>query len=101
MKIRKNDKVKVISGKDKGRSAVVEHVYEKSKTVLLPGLNLYKKHIKKNDKMPKGGIVELPRPLAVAKVMLVCPKCNKATRVGYRTEKNRKRRVCRQCDSVI
>lgn len=101
MKIKKGDKVKVIAGKDEGREAIVDRVYEKSRKVLLPKINIYKKHIKKNEKMPQGGVVEVPRSLDIAKVMLICPKCNKVTRVGYVTEKNKKFRICRKCKSKL
>jgi len=101
MKIRKKDKVKIICGKDKGRDGVIEKVYPKSNKVLILGRNIYKKHIKKNEKMPQGGTVELPRPLDASKVMLICPKCTKATRVSYVIEKGKKFRVCKKCQSKI
>jgi len=80
---------------------VVEKVYQKANKVLIPGINLYKKHIKKNEKMPQGGIIEVPRPLAVSKVMLICPKCKKPSRVGFLKERKKKFRVCRKCKSKI
>lgn len=101
MKIKKGDKVKVTTGKDKGRQGVVERVYGKSSKLLITGINQYKRHVKKNDNMPQGGIVDVPRPIDVEKVMLICPKCSKLTRVGYRIEKNKKIRVCRKCKSKI
>jgi large subunit ribosomal protein L24 len=101
MKIRKGDKVKIMTGKDKGREGKVEKVYTKSNRIVIPGFNLYKRHVKKNDKMPQGGIVDVPRPLDAAKVMVVCPKCSKITRIGYKVEKNKKFRVCSKCDSKI
>jgi large subunit ribosomal protein L24 len=101
MKIKKGDKVKVIYGKDKGRTGVVERVYRKDNKVLIPGINLYKRHIKKNEKMPQGGIIEIPRPLDVSKVMLVCPKCGKTTRVGILREGKKKWRICKSCKSKI
>ncbi|MFN4212569.1 MAG: 50S ribosomal protein L24 [Microgenomates group bacterium] len=101
MKIKKGDKVKVIYGKDKGRIGTVEKVYRKAGKVLIMGINIYKRHIKKSEKFPQGGVVEVPRPLDVSKVMLVCPKCEKPTRVGYKIEKNKKFRVCKRCKSKI
>jgi len=101
MKIKKGDKIKVITGKDKGRDGVVERVYIKGSKILITGINIYKKHIKKNEKMPQGGTVEVPRPLDVAKVILVCPKCKKTTRVGYVIEQGKKFRVCKKCKSKI
>jgi large subunit ribosomal protein L24 len=101
MKIKKGDTVIVTSGKDKDRQGKVEKVYRKSEKVLIQGINLYKRHIKKNEKMPQGGIISVPRPLSVAKVMLICPVCKKPTRIGYRIEKNKKIRICRKCQSKI
>ncbi len=101
MKIKKGDKIKVIAGKDKGREGKVEKIYVNSKKILVLGINTYKKHIKKNEKMPQGGRVDLPRPLDLAKVMLICPKCNKPTRIGYRIEKKKKFRICKKCESKI
>lgn len=101
MKIRKGDKIRVTAGKDKGREGVVDRVYPKSNRILIQKINIYKKHIKKSEKMPQGGIVEVPRPLDAAKVMLICSKCGKLTRVGYKIEKNKKYRVCKKCESKL
>ena len=101
MKIKRDDRVRVMAGKDKGREGKVEKVYKKSDKVLIANINVYKRHVKKNDKMPQGGIVDVPRPLDVAKVMLVCPKCKKATRIGFKVEKDKKFRVCKKCESKI
>lgn len=102
MKIKKGDKVKVMVGKDKGREATVELVDRVSGKVLLPGINVYKRHIKPAmaaDK--KGGVYEIPRPLAVSKIVLLCPHCNKPTRVGLRLEADQKVRFCKKCDRTI
>jgi len=101
MKIKKGDKIKVIYGKDKGREGVAERVYPKGNKLLIQGINIYKKHIKKNEKIPQGGIVEVPRPLSAAKLMLICPKCGKTTRVGYAVEKGKKFRICKKCSNRI
>jgi len=101
MKIKKGDKVRVMAGKDKGREGKVEKVYKKSNKILIPNINIYKRHVKKSDKMPQGGIVDVPRPLDVAKIMLICPKCGKMTRIGFKVEKDKKLRVCKKCESKI
>jgi large subunit ribosomal protein L24 len=101
MKIKKGDKVKVIYGKDKGKEGAVEKVYQKANKVLIAGVNLYKRHIKKNEKMPQGGIIDAPRPLDVSKVMLICPKCKKPTRVGFLVDGKKKFRLCKKCQSKI
>lgn len=90
-----------MAGKDKGREGKVEKVYKKSNKILIPNINIYKRHVKKSDKMPQGGIVDVPRPLDVAKIMLICPKCGKMTRIGFKVEKDKKLRVCKKCESKI
>lgn len=101
MKLKKGDKVKVMVGKDRGRQGVIEKVYQKDESVLLMGINVYKKHVKKSEQMPKGGIVDVPRPLNVAKVMFICPKCNKPTRIGYKRQNEKKVRFCKRCESIL
>lgn len=101
MKIRKGDKVKIIAGKDKDREGVVERVYRTSGKIVIPGVNIYKKHIKKSEKTPQGGVVEVPRAMDVAKVMLICPKCGKTVRVAYEIVKTKKFRICVKCKSRI
>lgn len=101
MKIKKGDKVKIMVGKDKGRDGVVERVYRKSEKILVQGVNLFKRHLKKSEQSPQGGIVDVPRPLLISKVSLICPKCRKIARVGYKIEKNKKSRICRKCQSKI
>lgn len=101
MRIHKGDKIRVMAGKDKGREGVVDRVYKKSNRVLIQKINIYKKHIKKSDKMPQGGVVEVPRPLDLSKVMFICPKCGKLARIEYKIEKSKKYRVCKKCKSTI
>jgi large subunit ribosomal protein L24 len=101
MKIRKGDKVKVIAGKDKGREGVVERSYVNANTVVIPGINIYKKHIRKNEQMPQGGVVELPRPLDASKVMVICPKCAKAVRLGMEVKGKKKVRICKNCKGTL
>ncbi|GAB4219034.1 MAG: 50S ribosomal protein L24 [Candidatus Microgenomates bacterium] len=101
MKIKKGDKVKVISGKDKDKQGVIEKVYKKANKVLISGINLFTRHLKKNPETNQGGIVKVPRPLDASKVILICPKCAKTTRVGFKIEKNKKFRYCKKCQSKI
>ncbi|NTU73342.1 50S ribosomal protein L24 [Candidatus Roizmanbacteria bacterium] len=101
MKIVKGDKVKVIAGKDKGREGTVERVYVKTDSVLIEGVNLYKKHVKKSEKIPQGGILDIPRALHASKVMIICKNCNKSTRVGYEIKDDKKVRICKKCKGKI
>src|SRR3989344_5709543 len=90
MKFKTGDKVIVISGKDKGRGGTIEKIYPKKELVVIPGVNIYKKHVKKQAAADgKGGIYELPRPLPWSKVAHVDPKDNKATRVGFDIKKDK------------
>ncbi len=102
MKIKKGDKVAVILGKDKGREAQVEKVYPNSGRVLVKGVNVSKKHVKKSEAFPQGGVVDVPKPLDVSKVMVICPNCKEKTRVGFKVDaKGKKIRFCRKCQQVI
>jgi len=103
MKIKKKDKVKILQGKDSGKTGTVDRVFEKTDEVLVGGLNLYKRHLKpkREGDNTSGGIVDLPRPLKISKVALVCPKCNKAIRVKYQIVADKKVRVCKNCKAEI
>jgi len=100
MKIKIGDTVKIIAGKDKGRTGKVEKVMPKSNKVIVPEINLYKKHVKGNQGI-KAGVYDVPRPLNVAKVALICPNCKKETRVNYKFIKDEKLRICAKCKKEI
>jgi large subunit ribosomal protein L24 len=101
MKIKKGDTVVVTVGRDRGKQGKVERVYANPEAVLLPGINQYKKHRKSQGENRPGEILTLSRPLMVAKVALICPKCKQQTRVGYKFVNEKKLRVCRKCDADI
>jgi len=101
MKIRKGDKVKIMVGKDKGKEGVIDRVYPKQEKILIQGMNLIKRHVKKNQEMPQGGIIDVPKPIRVSSVMLICPKCGKNVRVGYKVDKNKIVRICRKCKETF
>lgn len=101
MKLKKGDKIKIVTGKDKGKEGTVERVFPADGRVLVPGLNMFKRHMKPRGEGKPGGIVDVARPLVVAKVALVCSKCKKITRVGYKIIGDKKVRVCRKCEEEI
>ena len=105
MKLKKGDTIIVTVGKDKGKSGKIEKVFLTAKTVLVPGVNQYKKHVKKQSEQRPGEIVTLSRPLQIGNVALICPKCKQPTRVGYQILEDkklvRKIRICRKCDQPI
>lgn len=100
IKLKAGDKIKVTLGKDKGREGKIEKVFPGQKTALIPEINIFKKHVK-GASGQKGGIYDVPRPLAFSKIALVCPKCKKITRVGFKMVDNQKVRVCRKCSKEI
>jgi len=102
MKIKRGDKVKITAGRDKGRVGTVDKVYPREEKVLVGGVNLFKRHLKPRGEGKPGGIVEIPRPLPVANVALICPKCNQPTRVGWQVSKEgEKLRICKKCQNLI
>ncbi len=101
MKIKKGDLVKILTGKDKGKTGKVIKAYPKEKKVTVEGLNLYKKHIRPRRQGEKGEIVLIARPIDVSNVALVCPHCHQAIRVGYTFQNGEKKRYCRKCGQVI
>ena len=102
LKINKGDEVQVIAGKDRGKRGKVQDVDPTAMTVVVAGVNIAKRHRKPNpSKNEKGGIIEQPMPLSLGKVMVVCPHCGKATRVGTRVDEENKERVCKRCGETI
>jgi large subunit ribosomal protein L24 len=104
--IKKGDTVEIISGPDRGRRGLVLRVVPKEDRVVVEGVNLAKKHTRQNTQTGsgssiKGGTVEFPAPIHISNVMVVCPKCDQATRVGRRVEDDRRRRYCKSCDSPL
>ena len=102
IKIKKGDLVKIMVGKDSGKTGKVMQVLPTEKQVVVEGLNVLKKHIKPTKRNEKGQRLEFSAPLAMAKVQLVCPKCNKITRVGFSVlPDGKKQRVCRKCKEIL
>ncbi len=101
MKIHKGDTIKIRLGKDAGKTGKVMKIDSRDLTVLVEGLNLFKKRVRPKKKGEKGQVVALPRPLNVSKVMLICPSCKEAVRVGYRIEGEKKTRYCKNCGGTI
>lgn len=102
MKIRKNDTVLVIAGKDKGKKGNVRFAYPKHQRVLVEGINFIKKHTRALRQVRQAGIIERESPIHVSDVMLLCSKCNHPTRIGFRfLEGGKKVRICRVCGEVI
>ncbi len=101
MRVKKNDTVLIISGKYRGRKGKILKAFPKKDKVLIEGVNLRKKHQKPKKTGDKGEIIEIPAPIHISNVKIICPKCKKATRIGYRIEGGEKYRICKKCDKTI
>lgn len=101
MKIKKNDNVKMILGKDRGKTGKVLRVLSSESKIVVEGLNMLKKHNRPRREGEKGQRVEIPRKVDVSNVMIVCPKCGKASRIGYEKSGNEKHRICKRCKAEI
>lgn len=102
MKIRKNDNVLIVVGKDKGKKGKVRKTIPDKEKVIVEGLNLIKRHSKTKGKTRQAGIIELEGAIPVSNVMMICNKCNKPARVGYRIlEDGNKARYCHNCSEII
>jgi large subunit ribosomal protein L24 len=101
MKIHKGDTVKIISGKDRGKNGKVLKINRKKNLLIVEGLNLIKKHRRPKRQGEKGEIVTLSRPISISKVLIVCPSCNKPSRIGYRFVDIKKSRYCKKCKTNI
>jgi large subunit ribosomal protein L24 len=100
MKLRKNDTVQVIKGKDRGKSARILRVDHATNRVIVEGLNIVKKAVKARKQNEKGGIKEIEASIAAANVMIVCKKCG-PTRIGHTIKDGVKTRTCRKCGDQI
>ena len=101
MNIKKDDKVIVLSGKDKGKQGKVLSADPKAMKVVVEGVNVATKHQKPMKQGQDGGIIKVETPIYVSKVQLVCPKCGKGTRVGHKIADGKKVRVCKKCGAEL
>ena len=102
MKIRKNDTVLVIAGKDRGKKGKVRFSYPKEGRLLVEGINMIKRHTRARGQVRQAGIIEREAPINASDVMLLCAQCGQPARIGFRfLEDGRKVRVCRACNEVI
>jgi large subunit ribosomal protein L24 len=101
MNIRKDDKVIVLSGKDKGKEGKVLSAMPKEGKVIVEGVSVASRHMKPRKQGEEGGIVKMETPIYVSKVMVVCPKCGKPTRVAHKLEGGKSVRVCKKCGAAL
>ena len=100
VKLKRDDTVKIIKGKDRGKSGRILSVDHQKRRVIVAGLNIVKKAMKQKKQNEKGGIKELEAYIASANVMIVCKKCG-PTRIGYKLSDGKKERICRKCGDKI
>lgn len=101
MKIKKNDTVKVIVGKDKGKTGKVTQIFSKLDKVVVEGINKSFKNLKPKKRGESGQRIEFDFPINTSNVVLVCKKCGKTTRVAYKVSENNKYRICKKCKEII
>jgi len=101
VKVKKGDSVLIISGKDKGKTGKILKALPKDAKILVEGVNLKKKHVRPKKEGEKGQVVSLPAVIDVSNIKIVCPKCGKAARIGYKIEKDIKKRICKKCKQEI
>ncbi|WP_353989239.1 50S ribosomal protein L24 [Pediococcus argentinicus] len=101
MFVKVGDKVRIISGKDKGKEGTIKKTLAKENRVVVEGLNMIKKHQKPNNANPQGGILDIEAPIAVSNVMLIDPSTNEPTRVGFKVVDGKKVRVSKKSGESI
>ena len=101
MKLKKGDTVKVVAGKDKGKTGSIDAVFSKEDKVVVSGVNQYKRHTKARAEGEKSEIKIITKPLPVASVMFVCPKCKQNARLGYMITGDKKARICKKCEEAV
>ena len=101
LKIRKGDRVRVLTGKDRGKEGQVMRSLPREGKVIVDGVNVARKHQKPTRATMQGGIIDKDMPIPVANVALVCPACGRPTRIGYKVTDGGKTRMCRKCGTEI
>ena len=99
--VKKGDTVVVLSGKDKGKQGKIISALPKKAQVVVEDVNKVKRHSKPSLKTPQGGIISKEMPLNVCKVQLICPACNKPTRIAHKSVDGKNLRVCKKCGEVV
>lgn len=101
MKFKKGDQIIVTGGKDKGKKGKIEKIFPQKGKVLVPGVNMYKRHQKARSQKEPAGIIDIIKPLPIANIAVICPKCSLPTRIGWILEGSGKKRICRKCKTEL
>lgn len=99
--VKKGDLVQVLAGKDRDKRGKVLQVLAKDGKVVVEGINIIKRHTRPTRERPQGGVVERPAPMPISKVAVVCPACDRPTRIGHTDNGETRVRVCKRCGRVI
>ena len=101
VKVKKGDLVRVIVGKDKGKEGKVLRVIPRENKVIVENVHIVKRHQRPTQRLREGGIIEREAPIHASNVMVVCPSCNKPTRIGYKFVEEKKVRYCKKCGEIV
>lgn len=101
MKLKKNDNVMILAGKDRGKTGVILTSFPKEDKIVVKGIAMAKKHIKPSKKNPQGGIIDINLKIDASNALVVCPSCGKATKVGIDVVKGKRIRICKKCKQSI
>lgn len=101
MKIKRNDNVMILAGKDKGKTGIVEKVFPEAGRFVVKGIALAKKHIKPSKKNPQGGIIDINLSINSSNALVVCPSCGKPTKIAYSILNDKKIRICKKCKQSL
>ena len=101
MKLKRKDNVIMLAGRDKGKTGEIVRILPATNQIVAEGLGVVKRHTKPSNKVPRGGILEIAKPISASKVALVCPNCKQPTRIGYEINGENKERICRKCKAVV
>lgn len=101
MKLKKNDNVMMLTGRDKGKTGLIERVFPADGRIVVKGMAIAKKHIKPSKKNPHGGIIEINQKVNASNVMILCPSCGKPTKIGLKISAKVKSRVCKKCGQSL
>lgn len=101
MKLKKNDNVMMIAGKDKGKTGLIERVFPADGRIVVKGMAIAKKHIKPSKKNPQGGIIEINQKVNASNVMILCPACGKPTKISFKVSEKAKSRICKKCGTSL
>lgn len=102
MKLKKSDNVKILSGKDKGKTGLIEKVFPVENKIVVKGIALAKKHVKPSGRKTAGGIIDINLKIDASNASLVCPNCGKTTKIAFKMEDNNKKtRICKKCNQSI